>query len=466
MDQQTHQRLIRELADNSAAKSRIDPSLYERYSVKRGLRNDDGTGVLVGLTEVGEVYSYYMDDNDRIPVEGRLYYRGIEITDLVNGFFEEKRFGFEECTYLLLFGELPTHAQLETFTDLISAVRELPASFTEDMILKAPSRDIMNKLARAVLASYSYDENPEDIGIENVLRQSIELIARFPAMIAYSYMAKRHYIDRQSLFLHSPQPQLSTAENILYLIRPDGGYTELEARILDLMLVLHAEHGGGNNSTFVTHAVTSTGSDTYSCMAAAIGSLKGPQHGGASIKAYEMMQDLKQNVRDWRNEGEIEEYLTRILKKEAFDNSGLIYGVGHAVYTKSDPRTRVISNHARALAYEAGREEEYELYTTTERLAPEVFNKVKKSDKIVCANVDFYSGFIYNMLGIPPELYGPMFAAARISGWSAHRIEELVSGGRIIRPAYKCVQKRRRYTGIDERNGGADITVGPAQGMG
>ncbi len=466
MDQKTHQRLIREMAENSAAKIRIDPALYERYSVKRGLRNEDGTGVLVGLTEVGEVYSYYMDDAERVPVEGRLYYRGIEITDLTNGFFEQKRFGFEECTYLLLFGELPTREQLTTFTELISAVRSLPDGFTEDMILKAPSRDIMNKLARAVLASYSYDDDAEDISIENVLRQSIELIARFPAMIAYAYMAKRHYIDRQSLFLHSPQPDLSTAENILYLIRPDGAYTELEARILDLMLVLHAEHGGGNNSTFVTHAVTSTGSDTYSTMAAAIGSLKGPQHGGASIKAYDMMQDLKQNVHDWTSEAEISEYLARILRKDAFDRSGLIYGVGHAVYTLSDPRTRVLSSHARALAQEAGREEEYELYTLTERLAPEVFRNVKKSDKIVCANVDFYSGFIYSMLGIAPELFGPMFAAARIAGWSAHRIEEIVSGGRIIRPAYKCVQKRRRYTSIDDRMSGSDTSVGPAQGMG
>lgn len=353
------------------------------------------------------------------------------------------------------------------FNELLGTVRELPAGFTEDMILKAPSRDIMNKLARAVLASYSYDPDPEDVGVENVLRQSIELISRFPAMIAYAYMAKRHYVDRQSLFLHTPQPELKTAENILYLIRPDGIYTELEARILDLMLVLHAEHGGGNNSTFVTHAVTSTGSDTYSCIAAAIGSLKGPQHGGASNKAFDMMQDMKENVRNWRSEGEISDYLTRILNKEAFDRSGLIYGVGHAVYTLSDPRTRLLSSHARVLAYESGREEEYELLTTAERLAPEVFNTVKKSDKVVCANVDFYSGFIYSMLGIPPELSGPMFAAARISGWSAHRIEEIVSGGRIIRPAYKCVQKRRRYTPIDGRtNGTTADTLGPAQGMG
>jgi len=465
MDELQRVKVIRELAENSSAKSRIDPSLYERYSVKRGLRNDDGTGVLVGLTEIGEVFSYIMDDGDRVPAEGRLYYRGVEISDLVDGFYQDKRFGFEECTYLLIFGELPTREQLAQFEELISTARSLPDGFTEDMILKAPSRDIMNKLARAVLASYSYDVNPDDISIENVLRQSIELIARFPTMIAYSYMAKRHYIDKQSLFLHAPQPQYNTAQNILYLIRPDGQFTELESRILDLILVLHAEHGGGNNSTFVTHAVSSSGSDTYSVIAAAIGSLKGPQHGGASGKAYDMMQDLKANVKNWRNEMEIADYLTRVLQKQAFDKSGLIYGIGHAVYTLSDPRTRLLCDYARALAYEAGREEEYELYTMAERLAPEVFRNVKKNDKVVCANVDFYSGFIYNMLGIPEELFTPIFAAARISGWSAHRIEEIVSGGRIIRPAYKSVQKRRAYTPFDQRHE-ETVYSSEAQGMG
>jgi citrate synthase len=309
----------------------------------------------------------------------------------------------------------------------------------------------MNKLARTVLALYAYDPNPDDISIDNVLRQCIELIARFPVLISYAYMAKRHYVDKQSLFLHSPQPHYNTAQNILHMIRPDGQFTDLEARILDLALVLHAEHGGGNNSTFVTKAVTSSGSDTYSVIAAAIGSLKGPQHGGASGKAYAMMQDLAGEVKNWRNEMEIADYLAKILKKEAYDRSGLIYGIGHAVYTISDPRTKLLRDYARALAFEAGKEDEYELYTLTERLAPEVFRNVKKSDKIVCANVDFYSGFIYNLLGIPPELFTPIFAVARIAGWSAHRIEELVSGGRILRPAYKCVQKRRRYKGMDER---------------
>jgi citrate synthase len=446
--------IIQQLAANSAAKSRIDPALYEKYSVKRGLRNEDGTGVLVGLTEVGEVFSYIMDDADRVPVEGRLFYRGMGVADIVNGFYQDKRFGFEETVYLLLFGELPTQEQLDQFEDLIRANRNLPVGFTEDMILKAPSPDIMNKLARTVLALYAYDPMADDISVENVLRQSIELIARFPVLISYAYMAKRHYVDNESLFLHSPQPHYNTAQNILHMIRPDGQFTDLEARILDLALVLHAEHGGGNNSTFVTKAVTSSGSDTYSVIAAAIGSLKGPQHGGASGKAYDMMQDLKNNVKNWRNEMEIAEYLTKILKKEAYDKRGLIYGIGHAVYTLSDPRTKLLRDYARALAYEAGKEEEYELYTLTERMAPEVFRNVKKNDKIVCANVDFYSGFIYNMLGIPPELYTPIFAVARIAGWSAHRIEELVSGGRIMRPAYKCVQKRRKYVGMSDRGYG------------
>jgi len=451
LDSMDNTEIIRELASKSTAKSRIDPALYEKYNVKRGLRNDDGTGVLVGLTEVGEVMSYIVDDAERIPVEGRLFYQGIEISDIVSGFYEDHRFGFEETAYLLLFGELPTKDQLEQFNALLVSCRELPHNFTEDMILKAPSPDIMNKLARSVLALYSYDKNPDALDIENVLRQCIELIARFPVMISHAYMARRHYVDKQSLFLHSPVPEYNTAQNILHMIRPDGVFSDLEARILDLALVLHAEHGGGNNSSFVTHAVASSGSDTYSVISAAIGSLKGPQHGGASNKAYAMMQELQTNVQNWRNEMEICEYLTKILKKDAYDKSGLIYGIGHAVYTVSDPRTKLLRDYARSLAYEAGREAEYELYTITERLAPEVFRNVKKSDKIVCANVDFYAGFVYSMLGIPPELFTPIFAAARVAGWSAHRIEELVSGGRIMRPAYKCVQKRRRYIGMETR---------------
>lgn len=443
--------IFKGLVESATSGGKIDPIFYEKYNVKRGLRNDDGTGVLVGLTEVGEVFSYIMDDGDRVPTEGRLFYRGIEINDLVNGFYQDKRFGFEECVYLLLFGELPTKTQLTDFEGLLSSSRKLPHNFTEDMILRAPSPDIMNKLSRTVLALYAYDTEPENCSVSNVLRQCIELIARTPLMVSYAYMAKKHYVDKQSLVLHEPKPEYNTAQNILHLIRPNGEFTELEARVLDLALVLHAEHGGGNNSTFVTHAVSSSGSDTYAVMAAAIGSLKGPQHGGASGKAYSMMQDLKQNVIHWRNELEIENYLTKILNKEAFDKSGLIYGVGHAVYTVSDPRTKLLRDYARSLAFEAGREDEYELYTTTERLAPEVFYNVKKSSKIVCANVDFYSGFIYDMLKIPPEMFTPIFATARIAGWSAHRIEEIVSGGRILRPAYKCVKKRRGYDPIGNR---------------
>lgn len=442
---------IAALAEKATVKSRIDPALYERFNVKRGLRNSDGTGVLVGLTEVGEVMSYIMDDAERIPVEGRLFYQGIEISDIVSGFYQEKRFGFEETAYLLLFGELPTEDELKIFCDLLVTCRELPHNFTEDMILRAPSPDIMNKLARTVLALYTYDDDPENLAIENILRQCIELIARFPVLISHGYMARRHYVEKESLFLHSPVPEYNTAQNILHMIRPDGQFSDLEARILDLALVLHAEHGGGNNSSFVTHCVSSSGSDTYSVMAAAIGSLKGPQHGGASNKAFSMMQELRDNTKNWRNEMEICDYLTKILRKEAYDKSGLIYGIGHAVYTVSDPRTKLLRDYARSLAYEVGREEEYELYTITERLAPEVFNNVKQNGKIVCANVDFYAGFIYSMLGIPPELFTPIFACARIAGWSAHRIEEVVSGGRIMRPAYKCVQKRRKYLTFDQR---------------
>lgn len=450
-DSQKKIETIAALAEKATVKARIDPALYERYNVKRGLRNSDGTGVLVGLTEVGEVMSYIMDDAERIPVEGRLFYQGIEISDIVSGFYQEKRFGFEETAYLLLFGELPTEEELKIFSDLLVSCRELPHSFTEDMILRAPSPDIMNKLARTVLALYTYDEDPENLAIENILRQCIELIARFPVLISHGYMARRHYVEKESLFLHSPVPEYNTAQNILHMIRPDGQFSDLEARILDLALVLHAEHGGGNNSSFVTHCVSSSGSDTYSVMAAAIGSLKGPQHGGASNKAFSMMQELRDNTKNWRNEMEICDYLTKILRKEAYDRSGLIYGIGHAVYTVSDPRTKLLRDYARSLAYEVGREEEYELYTITERLAPEVFNNVKQNGKIVCANVDFYAGFIYSMLGIPPELFTPIFACARIAGWSAHRIEEVVSGGRIMRPAYKCVQKRRKYLPFDQR---------------
>ena len=441
---------INELAKVASHKAKIEPELYGKYNVKRGLRNNDGTGVLVGLTEVGEVMSYFMDDGDRVPVDGRLYYQGYEVTDLVNGFYK-KRFGYEEIAFLLITGDLPTEQELKDFRALLSSMRPLPEGFTEDMILKAPSPDVMNKLARSVLASYSYDPNPDSLELKNVMRQCVELIARFPVMIAYGYMARLHYVEHKSLFLHSPVPEYSTAENLLHLIRPDGKFTELEATILDLALVLHAEHGGGNNSSFVTHAVSSTGTDTYSAIAAAVGSLKGPQHGGASNKAYAMMSDLRKTVNNWKDEGAVKDYLARIIRKEAFDKSGLIYGIGHAVYTLSDPRTRILKQHAQELAEVTGNTEIFDLYTMVERVAPDVFHEVKKNDKIMCANVDYYAGFIYSMLGIPPELFTPIFASARIAGWSAHRIEEVVTGGRIMRPAYKCVSKRREYIPAEQR---------------
>ena len=443
--------IIRRLCLISRSNNYIDPDLYAKYNVKRGLRNSDGTGVLVGLTEVGDVHAYIIDENEIVPIEGRLYYRGIDVYDFVEGFLKDKRFGFEECCYLLLFGKLPNRRELEEFNMLLGEYRKLPDNFVSDMILKAPSKDIMNKLARSVLVSYSYDSNPDDTSLENTLRQCIELIARCPAMVAYGYQAKAHYHDGKSLYIHSPQPELSTAENLLYMIRPDNKYTQLEAETLDLALVLHAEHGGGNNSTFVTHVVSSTGTDTYSAISAAIGSLKGPKHGGANIKVMEMMEDIKAHVKDWNDEDEIAAYLEKILRKEAYDRSGLIYGIGHAVYTLSDPRTVLLKKKAEVLAQEKGMENEYKLYTTIEKLAPDVFYKVKKANKVMCANVDFYSGFVYEMLNIPRELYTPIFAVARIAGWCAHRIEELINGGRIIRPAYKSVAGRKEYISIDKK---------------
>lgn len=451
MSLEDREHLIDELGAIVEENDKIDPELYKKYNVKRGLRDLDGTGVLVGLTEIGDVRAYIFDEEEKVPIEGRLLYRGIEINDIVHGYQSEKRFGFEECCYLLLFGELPNKARLEEFQTLLGEFRALPAGFTEDMILKAPSKDIMNKLARSVLASYSYDPNPDDISLKNILRQCIELIARFPTMAAYGYAAKAHYHDDRSLYIHSPSKQLSTAENILHMIRQDSSYTAAEAELLDLALVLHAEHGGGNNSTFVAHVVTSTGTDTYSAIAAAIGSLKGPQHGGANLKVMGMMEEIKSNVKDWDDDEEIGAYLAKIMRKEAFDKSGLIYGVGHAVYTVSDPRTILLKQKAENIARDRGLEKEYRLYTHVERLAPEIFYKEKKSDKVMCANVDFYSGFVYKTLNIPVELFTPIFAIGRMAGWCAHRIEELVNGGRIIRPAYKNVEHKKNYTPMSER---------------
>ncbi len=451
MNTEEKQRILDKLGTILEENDKIDPELYKRYNVKRGLRNEDGTGVLVGLTEIGDVRAYVIEEEEKVPVEGKLLYRGIEINDIVHGFQSDNRFGFEECCYLLLFGKLPSQTELKEFCDLLGELRTLPAGFTEDMIMKAPSRDIMNKLARAVLASYSYDLNPDDISIKNVLRQCIELIARFPTMAAYGYQAKMHFHDGKSLYVHNPSKELSTAENILRMIRPDKSFTASEAELLDLALVLHAEHGGGNNSTFVAHVVTSTGTDTYSAIAAAVGSLKGPQHGGANLKVMDMMEEIKDNVKDWDDEEEIAGYLAKILRKEAFDRSGLIYGIGHAVYTKSDPRTILLKQKAEQLSKDKGLEKEYHLYTNIERLAPEVFFKVKNNSKVMCANVDFYSGFVYRMLNIPVELFTPIFAIGRIAGWCAHRMEELVNGGRIIRPAYKNVEPRKSYIPMSER---------------
>ncbi len=431
---------------------KIPQELYSKYEVKRGLRDISGQGVLTGLTEVSEIRSYTVIDRDMIPTEGKLYYRGVDIEDIVKGFIKEKRFGFEETIYLLLFGKLPGETELSDLTSLLSRYREeLPTGFVRDIIMKAPSPDMMNTLARSVLTLYSYDSRADDVSVDNVLRQCLQLIALFPMLSVYGYQAYSHYHDGNSLFIHTPAAGLSTAENILHLLRPDSQYTELEAKILDIALVLHAEHGGGNNSTFTTHVVTSSGTDTYSAMAAALGSLKGPKHGGANIKVMHMFEDMKETVKDWTDEEEVAQYLVDILHKAAFDKKGLIYGMGHAVYSISDPRAKVLHNFVESLSVEKGMEKEFALYSMVERLAPQVIAKERKIYKGVSANVDFYSGFVYNMLGLPYELYTPIFAIARIAGWSAHRLEELINEGKIIRPAYKAVSKHKDYIPLKER---------------
>lgn len=438
-------------SEAAKVKCRFAPGAYNKYNVKRGLRNEDGSGVLVGLTKIGDVHAYVIDENDKVPVEGRLTYRGIDIYDLVEGFQSEDRFGFEECAYLLLNGDLPTERELEQFNQVLSAFRDIPEDFVRNNILSVPSRDIMNQLAKLVLVLYSYDPNPDDTSMKNLLRQSVSLIAKFPLMAAYSYQAKAHYFDGKSLVIHKPKCELSTAENLLMLLRPTGEYTPLEAKVLDLALVLHAEHGGGNNSTFAAHVVSSSGTDIYSSLAAAIGSLKGPKHGGANIKVTGMMDELKNEVKDWESESQIRDYLAKIVRKEAFDRSGLIYGMGHAVYTLSDPRCILLREQAEKLAQQKGRMDEYALYRRVEKLAPEVFREVKKSDKPMCANIDFYSGFVYDMLGIPREMNTPIFAVARVVGWCAHIIEEHLNGGRIIRPAYKNILKPVKYVRMRDR---------------
>lgn len=443
---------LQELSARCTRNGAIDPQLYAQYDVKRGLRDINGKGVLTGLTEVSEIQSWKLVDGEEQPCDGQLYYRGYAIEDLVNGFVREKHFGFEEITYLILFGELPTPAQYEEFCTLLADYRSLPNSFVRDIIMKAPSADMMNSLARSVLTLYAYDNNPDDTSIPNVLRQCLQLIATFPSLAVYGYQAYDYYRrENPSFFIHEPRPELSTAENILHMLRLDSRYTPLEAEILDMALVLHAEHGGGNNSTFTTHVVTSSGTDTYSAVAASLGSLKGPKHGGANIKVCNMFHDIKAHVRDWQDRDEVADYLRRILHKEAFDRAGLIYGVGHAIYSVSDPRARILKGYVERLAQEKHLEKEYALYSAVEELAPQVIMEERRMYKGVSANVDFYSGFVYDMLGLPVELYTPLFATARITGWSAHRLEELINGGKIIRPAYKAVQPHRTYVPMAQR---------------
>ncbi len=442
---------IRELAALSDGENHIEPDMYIAHDVKRGLRDLNGNGVVAGLTEVSAIKAKeILPDGTSVPCEGVLSYRGINVRDLVSGFLRDRRPGFEETVYLLLFSRLPNAEELSAFTAQLAAYRSLPPSFVRDMILKAPGKDMMNILSRSVLALYAYDENPDDISTANILRQSLELIAQFPLLAVYGYQSFQHYHNGQSLFIHYPKPELSTAENLLYILRENGEYTELEARLLDLALVLHAEHGGGNNSTFTTHVVSSSGTDTYSAISAALGSLKGPRHGGANIKVMRMFDDMKANI-DTRDRGQIEDYLIRLLNKEAFDRAGLIYGMGHAVYSISDPRADILKASAKKLSEEKGMEEEFALYETVSELAPAIIAERRKMYKGVSPNVDFYSGMVYKMLGLPYELFTPIFAVARIAGWSAHRMEEIQNAGKIIRPAYICVKDAVPYVALDDR---------------
>ncbi len=431
--------------------NRIDLNLYTEYDVKRGLRESNGKGVLTGLTEISDVIAFDSVDGKKVPVDGRLYYQGYNVKDLLLD-VRGRKFAFEEITYLLLFGSLPSQAQLDEFLNLMGHYRNLPDTFVRDIIMKAPSKDIMNSLQKSVLTLYTYDKNPDDISIPNVLKQSLHLIAQFPLISVYAYQAYRHYHLDESLVIRNPRAELSTAENILRLLRPDGKYTELEARVLDVALVLHAEHGGGNNSSFTTHVVSSTGTDTYSAVTASLGSLKGFKHGGANLKVQNMFADLKEHVADWNDEDAVREYLEKLMRREAFDKSGLIYGIGHAVYTRSDPRCVILKKYAEALSVEKGRVDEFNLYNSVERLACRLLSEQKSLHKAICANVDFYSGFVYNMLGLPNEMFTPIFAISRISGWCAHRIEELVNSSKIIRPAYKYVGQHKEYVKLDDRN--------------
>jgi citrate synthase len=439
------------LTDVCLANSKMDVALYGKYDVKRGLRDINGKGVLAGLTQISSIHSTDIVDGKSVPCDGRLYYRGYDIRDLTQGFLKENRYGFEEVAYLLLFGKLPEVEQLKRFRKILSEQRSLPRNFVRDVVMKAPSKDMMNTLSRSVLTLYAYDANADDTSLPNVLRQCLNLISVFPMLSVYGYHAYNHYIKGKSLYIHNPEPKLSVAENILLMLRPDMQYTKLEATILDLALVLHMEHGGGNNSTFTTHVVTSSGTDTYSAVAAALGSLKGPKHGGANIKVVKMFAEMKKEVKDWTDEEEVGNYLKKLLNREAFDKKGLIYGMGHAVYSISDPRAEIFKNFVERLAKEKGRTKDFDLYNLVERLAPEVIGKERHIYKGVSANVDFYSGFVYSMLDLPTELFTPMFAIARIVGWSAHRMEELINMDKIIRPAYMNVKSMEDYISLLER---------------
>ena len=443
-------KLTEKYLDHYDKEGTIDKSLYTKFDVKRGLRDSDGRGVLTGLTEISDVSGFRDQGDERVPIPGELFYQGYDVKELVKGFHGNKH-GFEETIFLLLFGELPTKSQLDDFMELLGILRPLPENFNRDIIMKQPSKNIMNIMQRCVLTLYSYDDNPDEISMEHVLAQSLSLIARFPVIAAYGYQSYRHKFMDSSLVIHRPKPHLSTAENILRLLRPDPTFTDLEAQVLDICLVIHAEHGGGNNSSFTTHVITTTGTDTYSTVAGSLGSLKGPRHGGANLKVQQMIADLKANVEDTDDDSQIKAYLTKILNKEAFDRAGLIYGMGHAIYTLSDPRAEILKEYARRLSEAEGYIKEFELYDRIEKIAKELITEHRDMKKPVCANVDFYSGFVYSVLKIPVELFTPMFAISRIAGWSAHRIEEIVNKGKIIRPAYKYVGTHREYKPIEDR---------------
>ncbi len=442
---------LSELCEEYRQNNGFNKEDYQTYGVKRGLRNPDGTGVMAGLTNICNVHGFMMADGERVPDVGKLTYRGIDVNDIVNACIYENRFGYEETAYLLLFGKLPDRTQLEHFTETLGFYRELPHEFVDDMILKFPSRDIMNKLAHSVLGMYTLDDDPDDTSLENIMRQSILLMASLPSIMTYAYQVKRRAFDRESMFFHPVDLSLSSSQSILRALRPDMSYTDSEAKLLDLCMIVHAEHGGGNNSTFSTRVLSSSGTDTYSAISAAIGSLKGPRHGGANLRVRSMMNDLKDKVSDWDDEDEIYDYLAGVIRRENADRSGLIYGFGHAVYTLSDPRAVILKRTAGKIAEEKGMNAEFDLYKTVERLTPRVMKEVKLSNKVICANVDFYSGFVYDMLGIPSDMFTPLFAVSRIAGWCAHRVEEVTYGGRIIRPAYRSMVHHKSYTPINER---------------